>query len=776
MVNWIEALVRQPGSMLAANRGKYLYKLIWLGCISVCVPVLLASLVYYQFSMNRMNQQMLSESRSSLTMMKDRSERILQGIEQESLQLALDPALTNFFTKPDQESGIIWHQNILDKIAMFKNTNSFIDEIFFYNRAEETVLSNRYGTVDKEKYPYGEDIDRLILDGNLSQWTIMPAGKKDGYITFARLLPILGSGKAQGVLAFEIETSAISKFLQTDTIIVPKEKDLFVLNYQKLFQNGSTGSEDIYSKLNQMESLEKIRTSGKTTDSFFAEGIDGDRAQYLYQKNVFGRTYVTVIPEKIIAGQINWIRGVTLLVLLFFIAVGVLLTYFNTKKAYNPIGELIKHSRTLSFGRIQNKDNEFDYIKECLDFLNNEAEKLGTFMEQIEPSLREKCLQQLLSGDYVRNDSLIRDSITYGISVDSTNVVLIAEVENISKDKRFLPDERSIIAFAIANVMQELLQSDARIQGYVIPFQGRGVALLQFGQDTELSVMRSQTLEYANSVCASLKNVLSFDVSVGVGRFYSHTADVPVSYKEAEIALQNRIFRLSEHVLFIDDMERSKKQALFRYPQELETAIVEALETGDPGEAGRHLSQFSETLRSSHSYILVYQSYYVLLSAVIHSLERQGGSLVDILEHNLFGHLKNKQTSREIYEWFVESIFPLYKWLAENYRSETGQSAVKQVCRHIKENCNNDLSLVSCADMVGMSPSYLSRLFKKEMGMNFLDFVVDCKVVEAKRLLLESDRTVSDIATAIGYSERNLNRIFQRYSRMTPSAFRSRNR
>jgi AraC-like DNA-binding protein len=265
-------------------------------------------------------------------------------------------------------------------------------------------------------------------------------------------------------------------------------------------------------------------------------------------------------------------------------------------------------------------------------------------------------------------------------------------------------------------------------------------------------------------------------VSVGVGRFYSHTADVPVSYKEAEIALQNRIFRLSEHVLFIDDMERSKKQALFRYPQELETAIVEALETGDPGEAGRHLSQFSETLRSSHSYILVYQSYYMLLSAVIHSLEKQGGSLVDILEHNLFGHLKNKQTSQEIYEWFVESIFPLYKWLAENYRSEAGQSAVKQVCRHIKENCNNDLSLVSCANMVGMSPSYLSRLFKKEMGMNFLDFVVDCKVVEAKRLLLESDRTVSDIATAIGYSERNLNRIFQRYSRMTPSAFRSRNR
>jgi two-component system, response regulator YesN len=59
------------------------------------------------------------------------------------------------------------------------------------------------------------------------------------------------------------------------------------------------------------------------------------------------------------------------------------------------------------------------------------------------------------------------------------------------------------------------------------------------------------------------------------------------------------------------------------------------------------------------------------------------------------------------------------------------------------------------------------------MGINFLDFVVECKVEEVKRLLLETDQSISEIAGIIGYSERNLTRIFQRKVQMTPSMFRS---
>jgi AraC-like DNA-binding protein len=157
-------------------------------------------------------------------------------------------------------------------------------------------------------------------------------------------------------------------------------------------------------------------------------------------------------------------------------------------------------------------------------------------------------------------------------------------------------------------------------------------------------------------------------------------------------------------------------------------------------------------------------------------LEKQGGSVFDVLEYNLFGQLESKQTSVEIFEWFNEILFPLYHKLTEEYRSSARQSAVFQAATYIRENSAEDISLVQCAEMIGMSPSYLSRQFKKEMGVNFLDFVVECKVEEAKRLLLETDLNISEIASAIGYSDRNLNRIFQRYTKRNPSIFRAEHR
>lgn len=775
MINWIKH-IRQSGSKHVTSHGRYLYKLIWLGCISVCIPLILASAVYYQFAMNRAQEQIMNESNSSLSSMKDRAERIFQTIEQESLQLAVDPILTGFFLDPNQDNSWLWHRDFLDKINLVKNSDSFIDEVYFYNTVENVVLSNRYGVIEKESYPYKNDIDTIIASGELSQWAYLPSAQKDGYVTFARRLPNMGDGQAQGILAFEIEKSAISEFLDSDTYLLPMGQNLFVIHHKVIPGSEELSYDQVLSLMKGLGSIDGIKDRSSNTGSFLSKGIDGEQAHFLYTKNIYGRIYVTIVPEKTIAGQLNWIRNVTLLFLFIFITFGVVLTYFNSKWAYNPIGQLMKHSKALRIGQIQNKQNELDYIKECLDFLNMETEKLGGFMASIQPTLREKFLQQLINGEYLRKEPLLRDSEANGITVHATNVVIIVDADNIAREKRFRPDEKGIIAFVISNVMQEIIQTYPSVRGYVIPDRGRGVALLQFRADTEQEEMLRLTEEYAESVCDSLKEHLSMKATAGVGRFYFHIEDVPVSCKEAESALQYRIFNHTKNVLFIEHLENEKKQTAFRYPREFETAIIDALDKGELELAAEGLAAFSEAIRASQSYRFIYQSYHLLLSTLISSLEKQGATLLDILDHDWFGQLHTRQTSQEIADWFAGSLFPMYIWLTTNYRNESGQSVIQQVCKHIRANCGSDLSLVQCAEQVGLSPSYLSRLFKKEMGVNFLDFVVECKVDEAKRLLTETDQNVSEIALAVGYSERNLNRIFQRFIKMSPSSFRTRQR
>ncbi|WP_165452269.1 helix-turn-helix domain-containing protein [Paenibacillus thalictri] len=754
------------------NPRKYLFKLIWLGCISACIPVILVSLVYYQLSMNRMETYIQNESESSMTIMKDRAERVLQEIEQESLQLAKDPMVQEEFTAMPNENGLL-NMEILRKIALVKNSNSFISEIVLYNSVDKQILSNEFGAVSKQDYKYKDNIDQLLGSPHPTQWTQLKG--REGYVTFARLLPLIGTGGPEGVLSFEIETSALSKFLETDTAILTDDQELTIVKLNNPFAENSRLDAVHLRKSAELKGLQMIKSSDQTSGRFWAEGIDGKTAQYRYVKNVFGRTYVSVIPEQAMTEQFNWMRKVMVETLLVFIGVGIFLTYATSKKAYNPIEQLLRHSRALRSGGMEHKQDELDFIKDSLNYLSNETDKLGSYIENIEPSLREKFLFQLLSGYYTRNSTLLEDCKTHGIEAGFTHVVLIVEAENIYKEKRFRPEEKGIVAFSLANVMQEMLRNDA-LQGYAVPYQGRGVAILQYKSDTSHKAMLDQTLAYVSGLSDTFRQYLSFEISVGIGRFYEHVVDVPVSYKEAENALQYRIFRDSEQALFIDEVEHVKKQTLLRFPADAESAVLEALEQDDLPSAVQHFAQFAEVLQRSQSYVLIYQGYHVLLASLIRSLEKQGVNGADLMEHNLFGQLKSKQTSKEIRSWFEETLFPLYSWLTRKDREAASDTAVQQVCQYIRANCGNDLSLVQCAEIAGVSPSYLSRIFKKKTGTNFLEYVVETKMLEAKRLLKETDHGISEIAAAVGYSERNFIRIFQRNAQMTPGTFRTQHR
>ncbi|HZG86701.1 helix-turn-helix domain-containing protein [Paenibacillus sp.] len=776
MANWKTYLGMGNVNKKTVNPRKYLLRLIWLSCISACIPVILASAAYHYISMSRMEQYIHAESDASLLLMKDRAERVLQGIEQESLQLAKDPLLSKMIGHPHHPQSLIWHIELLDRLSVAKNMNGFISEIFLYLDAEGLVVSNEYGVIARNEFKHESDIQALMQSGRLSQWARLPSSGKDGYITFARMLPMVGGGEAKAVLAFEIEAASFASFLEADTVVIPRGSELIILNYRELFGTNAEENARKQELAAQLQAIDNIAAAGKNEERFVAPGIDGKPAHYHYTKNIFSRTYVTIVPEHVITSQFRWIGGMTLLILLSFMGIGMILTWITARKAYSPIERLIDYSRSLNAERVPVKENELEYIKATLDQLNKEKHHLSEFMEKIEPSMREKCLQQLLVGQYTNHARLLQDCKNYGINTQFTNVVLIVQAENLHSDKRFLPEERSIVAFALANVMEEILRAQASLQGHVVPYQGAGVAIVQFNSGLDQNHMHERTLEYAHAVSSALKSVLAFDVTVGIGRYYSHIADARVSYKEAQNALQYRIFQDSERILFIEDVESEKKQTILRYPRELEADMIDALDREDASMATEHLRKFADLLRGSQSYVFIHQSYHLLLSSLIASLDKHNVNQMELMEQNLFEQLKTKQTFSEVFGWFEQTVFPLYVCLTRSERESDSETGIQYICKYIRENCGEDLSLVQCAEMIGVSPSYLSRLFKKEMGMNFLEYVVECKVSEAKRLLRETERSISEIALAVGYSERNLNRIFQRHIQLSPGNYRAKYR
>lgn len=95
---------------------------------------------------------------------------------------------------------------------------------------------------------------------------------------------------------------------------------------------------------------------------------------------------------------------------------------------------------------------------------------------------------------------------------------------------------------------------------------------------------------------------------------------------------------------------------------------------------------------------------------------------------------------------------------------------------YIHQNIQQSLSLNEVAQKAFLSPSYLSRLFKKYLHVNFVEYVNNQKVALAQEKLALSTDTIQQISNQIGFSQTSyFTKIFKRKTGLTPSEFRQRN-
>lgn len=98
---------------------------------------------------------------------------------------------------------------------------------------------------------------------------------------------------------------------------------------------------------------------------------------------------------------------------------------------------------------------------------------------------------------------------------------------------------------------------------------------------------------------------------------------------------------------------------------------------------------------------------------------------------------------------------------------------IESVCRYMKEHYSEKITLTSIADSVGFSKYYISRLFKKHMGVTIIDYLIKIRLDKAKELLEKGDYSIKQISFMVGYSDPNyFTWSFKKYLGLSPIKFR----
>lgn len=200
------------------------------------------------------------------------------------------------------------------------------------------------------------------------------------------------------------------------------------------------------------------------------------------------------------------------------------------------------------------------------------------------------------------------------------------------------------------------------------------------------------------------------------------------------------------------------------------------------------LIKHQESSQDSHDYYCIlidkeyFESQYLLYASSVPEFNFLQFSLChDILKTlNIFAFEANKEMKNSditlaaqstiITHWLIRSI------LKENYDMRTISSnyVIARTQHYIEQHLEESITVKTLASLANMSITHFNRIFKKELGMTPIDYLIDVRLTQAKKLLRRFDHSITDISLKCGFnSNAHFSSTFQKKIGITPTEYRN---
>lgn len=229
--------------------------------------------------------------------------------------------------------------------------------------------------------------------------------------------------------------------------------------------------------------------------------------------------------------------------------------------------------------------------------------------------------------------------------------------------------------------------------------------------------------------------------------------------------------QVSEYIL-----ELKRGEALPQYPLATERELVAAIAESDKPKAQRLLNElFGYILFSSGGDFARIKTRVYELLVVISRAATDAGAAPDKtfeLTHQ-FVTSTQKVTNIDdlsyqlarVMNRFIDSIF--------SFQSLKNADIMQKTLQHLRRHYAEKITLESMAGMVHLSPSYFSKIFKKETGYNFNTYLNMLRIEKSKKLLQYEDVRVIAIASLVGFEDQSyFTKVFKRLTGISPHQYR----
>lgn len=425
-------------------------------------------------------------------------------------------------------------------------------------------------------------------------------------------------------------------------------------------------------------------------------------------------------------------------------------------EALNGVSESIRREK-------EDKDLVRKYMEEMRE--NTEHEK-------------QKFFEQMIAGNLSMADALeTGEKYEMNLSAGMYNLLLFRFT--LGKENRKSGELLREAEYAIEKLTERL--------EYVFEFQ-RGVegwAFLLMADNEEQ--MSERVKELSKDLEEIMKNYSTIAYFGGIGQPVARLRELEESFREAERALAarftmelNRIIsvediRMAQNVDTLDDIEITS----FGEIEKTRTMLEKFLNNGAENEIDEFVDVYINELPEENLKSVLMRQYiimdaYIVMMSFCEKIEGIEGEM-QAQSEELKNSMKTIQTLEEIKNYIrmlLKKIIGVRDTISGRRYSDIIEIAKDQIR---KTYMSDEISLDTIAAEVGMSPSYFSSIFSKEMGKTFVEYLTEIRMDRAKELLMCSSMKTSEIGYEVGYKDPHyFSYIFKKTQNCTPKEFRAR--
>lgn len=278
---------------------------------------------------------------------------------------------------------------------------------------------------------------------------------------------------------------------------------------------------------------------------------------------------------------------------------------------------------------------------------------------------------------------------------------------------------------------------------------------------------------FYNKVTNFLDLFAGLKLTIGVGNEYERVFELGLSYKDAVNAIHYRIITgcgtiIYRHkLLSVTNLSETEKNNYI-------SKFSKAIETFNLFDFTTTLNQLFYNAQESFplfDVIGIIDKICHLLVNIDFSFDDAEYSLEEICCH-IHDSIENALTLTSLKNAVLKHVTYIFEFILHAIKNQSTKP-IRSVLKYIEENYNKSIHLDDCAQLVSLNPAYLSNIFKKETGENFVDYLNNYRIEKSKELLKYSNITISEIAFSSGFPDaRYYSKIFKKLIGITPKDYK----